>query len=101
VLLCKSMGHLMEPQALVIRAEDLPFSRVDDAIIAMNRELGYCYAMNVTSARIWELTSSAVSVNSLCESLRREFDVDHVTCLTDVLAVLSNMKENGLIRELA
>jgi len=92
---------MMQPETTVIRADNLPFSKIDDAVIAMNGEMGFCYAMNSTGARIWELASRPVLVHSLCDSLCKEFDVDRDTCLADVISVLSDMKENGLIRELA
>jgi hypothetical protein len=91
----------IQPEALVIRADNLPFSKVDDAVIAMSREMGFCYAINSTGTRIWELIAEPVRVLSLCDSLCREFDVDRDTCLTDVISVLTEMKANGLIRELA
>jgi hypothetical protein len=87
------------PETLVARIENLPFSRVDDSIIAIDRESGYCFAMNVTTARVWELLSSPIRVRSVCASLCTEFDVDPETCLSDVLAILCEMKQNGLVRE--
>lgn len=92
---------MMQPDATVIRADNLPFSKIDDAVIAMNREMGLCFAMNSTGARIWELASEPVRVHTLCDSLCKEFDVDRDTCLADVISVLSEMKESGLIREVA
>ena len=84
---------------LVARSAKLPFSRVDDSIIAIDREQGYCFAMNVTSARVWELISTPIRVSSLCDTLCTEFDVDPETCRKDVQSILSEMKENGLLRE--
>jgi len=84
---------------LVARCDNLTFSRVDDSIIAIDRDQGFCFAMNLTSARIWELISSPIRVSSLCDSLCNEFDVDPETCRNDVVAILSEMRENGLLRE--
>jgi hypothetical protein len=84
---------------LVARADNLASSRVDDSIIAISRELGYCFAMNVTGARVWELISSPVRIGSVRDSLCDEFNVDRDTCLRDLLSILSQMKENGLLRE--
>ena len=55
--------------------------------------------MNITSARVWELISSPVRVSSVCDSLCNEFEVDREVCLNDVLSILSQMKSNGLLRE--
>jgi hypothetical protein len=87
------------PDTLVARADNLVSSRVDDSIIAINRDLGYCFAMNVTGARVWELISSPIRVGSVRDALCDEFLVDRDTCLRDVLAILSQMRENGLLRE--
>jgi hypothetical protein len=90
---------LAGPDTLVARADNLVSSRVDDSIIAINRELGYCFAMNVTSARVWDLISTPVRVGAVRDSLCDEFDVDREICLADVISILSQMNENGLIKE--
>ena len=84
---------------LVARCEHLPFSRIDDSIIAIDREQGYCFAMNLTSARVWELISTPVRISSLCDSLCAEFAVDPDTCRRDLLSIMTEMKENGLVKE--
>ena len=87
------------PDTLVARSENLPYSRVDDSIIAIDSDAGYCFAMNVTTARIWDLLSSPIRVGALCDSLCGEFNVDPETCRNDVISILCEMKQNGLLRE--
>jgi len=84
---------------LVARSENLPYSRVDDSIIAIDSNSGFCFAMNVTTARIWELLSSPMRVDALCESLCGEFKVDPETCRVDVVSILCEMRQNGLLKE--
>ena len=84
--------------SLIARSDTLPFSRVDDSIIAIDRHSGYCFAMNATSSRVWELISTPIRLGSLCDCLCDEFDVDRETCLKDVMSILSEMNENGLLK---
>jgi hypothetical protein len=93
------MDLLTGADQVVARSETLPSFRVDDAIVAIDRDAGQCFAMNATSARVWELISSPIRVDSLRDSLCDEFDVDPETCLKDVISILSEMQANGLLRE--
>jgi hypothetical protein len=87
------------PDPVFVRVDHLPFSRVDDAIIAIDRDSGYCFALNSTTARIWELIATPLTVGSLCHTLCSEFDVDPETCRDDVLTILTELKDNGLVRD--
>ena len=87
-----------EPDVIVSRAANMPLSRIDDAYIAVDRNGGFCYSMNATTARIWELIASPKSVASICDSLCAEFDVDRAQCEQDVSSVLVHFREVGLIK---
>lgn len=83
----------------VVRSDNVPFSQLDDSFIAIDREAGYCYALNSTSGRIWEMISQPTPIESICDSLCREFDIAPETCLNDVKEFLSAMADAGLVSE--
>lgn len=89
---------LLDPKTVVTRTFDLPFVALDDDLLAMDESSGKCYSLNSTAARVWDAIASPASVNSVCESLCREFKVDPETCLADVSELLFVMREAGLIK---
>jgi Coenzyme PQQ synthesis protein D (PqqD) len=86
-------------EASVVRSAKLGFFPLDDSMIAIDRESGYCYALNKTSARIWELTEAPMSEESICQTLCREFAVEQAVCSAEVREILLSMKGAGLLSE--
>jgi len=82
---------------LVVRSSKLGFFRLDDSLIAVDQEAGYCYALNSTGARIWELIASPTDMPSIRDLLCQEFDVDPDACLREIVEILSDMKAAGLV----
>ena len=88
----------LDPRSIVSSATDIPFSRLHDDILAIDQNAGYCYALNASAARVWDLILTPTSVGSLCAALCREFAVDRETCLRDVSDLLTALREAGLIK---
>ena len=84
--------------SLVSSNKEIVFSRLDDDLLAMDERAGYCYSLNVSAARVWELIRIPTSVEYLCLTLCSEFQVDPETCLRDVTELLAELREAGLIK---
>jgi Coenzyme PQQ synthesis protein D (PqqD) len=83
---------------VVVRSNpDIPSSRLDDDLLAIDERGGYCYSMNGSAARIWELIATPKAVGDVCTALCQEFVVDRETCLRDLSGILSAMSEAGLV----
>jgi hypothetical protein len=85
--------------SIFVRSGNPGFFRLDDSLIAIDKESGYCYALNATSARIWELIAVPTCVSAIRDSLCREFDVDPERCLSDIQEILSALKDAELAME--
>jgi hypothetical protein len=83
--------------SLVCSTGNLPFARLHDDLLAIDQRGGYCYSMNPSAARIWELIPTPTSVSAVCETLCREFGVDQEQCRQDVVDFLSVLTEAGLV----
>jgi hypothetical protein len=83
---------------LLHRASGIVFSKLDDEMLAIDAEAGYCYSMNVTAERIWQLLDNPLSAGELCHRLCEEFAVDIATCQSDVFPLLSKLSDAGLIK---
>ena len=75
----------------------IPCSRLDDDLLAIDERGGYCYSLNASAARVWELVATPAVVADVCTVLCGEFEVDRETCVRDVSAILSAMREAGLV----
>jgi len=84
--------------SLVNRSADIVFSKLDDELLAIDAQAGYCYSMNETAGRIWEMISIPVSIGDICSRLVKEYSVDEVLCLSEVLPLLQKLHESGLVQ---
>ena len=92
------MLTLADTDRVIARTLDLPSAKVDDGLMLIDRRGGFCYALNPTGARIWDILANPKPVSSICESLSQEFRVSEEQCLLEVMEVLSRMHDAGLLR---
>ncbi len=87
----------IEFDTIVARSKDIPFNRLDEELLAVDPESGYCYALNATAGRIWELISDSVTVQAVCSRLCEEYTVDEATCRREVMALITELINDGLV----
>jgi hypothetical protein len=83
---------------IVQRARDIAFSQLDDELLAIDAQAEYCYSLNESAGRVWELMAGPTSVGAICAQLRQEYKVDELTCLGEVTAVLQALYKAGLVQ---
>jgi Coenzyme PQQ synthesis protein D (PqqD) len=86
----------IQPATTFRRTKDIPFSQLDDELLAVDAAAGYCYSLNETAGRVWDLIATPLSLDAICAQLRREFAVDEQTCQSEVVALLEGLREAGL-----
>jgi hypothetical protein len=91
------MDIRLEKQAIVKRAKDIPFSLLDDELLAIDSQAGYCYSLNETAGRVWDLIVSPLSIDAVCTQLRSEYAVDDATCLHEVTVLIRALHEAELV----
>lgn len=84
--------------SIVKRGKDVPFSQLDDELLAIDAQAGYCYSLNETAGCVWELIATPMPVSAVCAQLRREFAVDEATCLRETLSLLQALCAAGLVQ---
>jgi hypothetical protein len=87
----------IDARCVVSGNPDIPCSRLDGDLLAIDEQGGYCYSMNASAARVWELVATPTAVADVCAVLCGEFEVDQETCMRDVSAILAAMLEAGLV----
>jgi hypothetical protein len=88
----------IDARCVVSSNTDIPFTRLQEDMLAIDERAGYCYSLNTSAARIWDLIRNPASVGDICAILCKEFSVDRETCIRDVSELLSAMRDAGLIR---
>ncbi len=84
--------------SIVRRTADMPFSNVDDELLAIDEQAGCLYSLNESAGRLWELIGEPTAVSAVCVQLRQEFAVDQETCLREALQLLQGLHEAGLVQ---
>ena len=62
---------------------------------------GVYYGLDAVGARVWSLLATPRRVSELVSIVTGEFDVAPAQCERDVLALLDELSERRLIREVA
>ena len=88
----------MDMRSIAQRLPGTEFSRLDDAYLAIDSEKGYCYSLNGTAGRVWELTEQPVMLADLCLQMQREFVVEEETCQRDVFTLVTSLHKAGLVQ---
>lgn len=88
---------ILYPQTVVRRAREVLFSQLDDELLAIDANAGYCYSLTGPAGKIWELIAAPITLDDLCAALRRRYAVDEQTCLADVSELLLDLRRAGLV----
>jgi len=89
----------MDLKTIVQRKEGLEFSHLDESYLAIDAQAGYCYGLNSTAGVIWDMLETPTSISDLCARLGREYAVDEAVCARDTLALLSSLRDAGLVSD--
>ncbi len=83
---------------MIHRDGDWLAAKVGDELVMMSAAKGNYIGLSEVGARIWELIETPRSVDSLCDALVAEYDVDPATCRAEVDAFLATLAEHNAIR---
>jgi hypothetical protein len=73
-------------------------TEVDREVVVMNIGRGRCYGLGETGTSVWRRLESPIRVDDLCRELMLEYNADAETLVGDVIALLEQMQEEGLIK---
>ena len=72
-------------------------THVEGEVVILGLHSGEYYDLDAVGARIWDLLQEPRTVQALLEVLLQEYDVDSERCERDLLAVLQELADEGLI----
>ncbi len=84
-------------EMIAARRDGLIEAEVDGELLGLHVDKCFCYGFNPTATRIWALIETPRSVTDLCETLSQEFEVEPAEARPDVIALLEELKREGLV----
>ena len=76
---------------------DQLFAEANGEVLMMHIKTGEYNGLNMVASFIWHTLAEPQTVGAICEAVQTKFDVEESRCLTDVMAFLDDMIQDGLI----
>jgi hypothetical protein len=89
----------MAEVARLVRSEEPLTALVDGETVMFSPDRGVYFGLDPIGTRVWELLGEPRSLDDLCAILGDEYEVDPDTCRTDVGALVEELREAKLVRE--
>ena len=78
--------------------DDVVFRELDGEAVILNLDTGIYFGLNEAGTRMWSLLQQEESLQRVFEALRAEYDVASEVLQADLLRLVEQMQEKGLIR---
>lgn len=88
---------MISPQTQVKASQDQVSSDLNGEAAILDLKNGIYYGLDPVGARIWELIQQPTSIESVVSQLLDEYDVEAEQCSHDVVALVTELRERGLI----
>ena len=76
-------------------------TEVDREVVLMNVGRGRCYGLGETGSSVWRRLGSPIRVDDLCRELMLEYHADLEVLIKDIIALLEQMQQEGLVKVIA
>jgi Coenzyme PQQ synthesis protein D (PqqD) len=88
-------------ESIVSWSEAPVATEVDREVVLMNIGRGRCYGLGETGSSVWRRLGSPIRVDDLCRELLLEYAADPEVLMQDVIALLEQMQDEGLVKVIA
>lgn len=88
---------MFAPDTLVCATKENVFCELDGESVILNMADGVYYGLNAVGHRIWEFIQQPRRLNEITAALEAEFEVETEQCRADVVELLSQLAEKGLV----
>lgn len=88
---------MLQSTTVVKAAANQVSSDIGGETAILNLKNGTYYGLNPVGTRIWALIQEPCAVESICQTLLAEYDVEPARCEREVLALLQRLAEAGLV----
>ena len=87
----------MRQETKVVVSKDQLSANLGDTLAILHMGSNTYYGLDEVGLRVWELIQKPVSIGQLCENIVNEYDVDPKVLETDIVSLLEEMLEAGLV----
>lgn len=88
----------LNSNSIIMRESSFVSADLDSEVVMMDAATGTYYGLNEVAGTIWHLLGEAKRVDDLVTRLVEDYEVERTQCQRDVLAVLEEMHQRGLIK---
>jgi hypothetical protein len=85
--------------SLVVATDDQVSTTVGGDVVILGMTDGVYYGLDAVGARVWSLLGTPIPVSEIVAVVTGEFEVDAARCQQDVLALLGDLADRGLVRQ--
>ena len=78
-------------------AADVLASDFGAEYVLLNLKNGTYYGLDNVGAELWRLIQASATVETICSEVVATFDVDEETCCRDVMRLVAELLEHGLV----
>ena len=87
----------MNKEAMITRSEEAVSAEVDGTAVMMSVNSGKYFGLDEIATKIWDLLEEPKDVNTICNELLNEYEIDEESCRKDVDNFLTQLLEEKLI----
>lgn len=80
-------------------ASDVLCADVDGETVLLNQRSGIYFSLDDVGSRIWSLLAQQTPLDEIQATLLREYTVTSDVCWNDLLRLVSELKDEGLVSE--
>jgi len=82
----------------VVVADDVVSCDLDGEAAILNLKDGVYYGLDPIGAKIWNSIQKTCLVDDLIEMILKEYNVDREICENDILELINELIDNGLVK---
>jgi hypothetical protein len=89
--------RVITARSRIVAAKDQVSCNLAGESVILNLKNGIYYGLNPVGARIWSLIQERKRVEEVRDQIIEEYEVDRDVCERELIALLANLEENGLV----
>jgi hypothetical protein len=90
----------MDGRSVVVAAPEHLSAHLGQEAVVLGVERGVYFGMDEVASYVWDRVQDPVLVGVIRDSIVETFDVDAPTCERDLVAFLTDLSVQGMVREL-
>jgi hypothetical protein len=90
---------MLDLTSCVVRSSEVVSQSIKGEVFILNPRRATYFGLDDIGVHVWSLLENPRNVESIHQELIREYDVDKKVCEADLVALLKDMQQEGLILE--